>query len=73
MDLLPRNPAISYHYDNVLNGPHHVSSPELHPKYDYSKFIGGIMLMTCEQFQKVRMILLHDMIYRLIKGTRHLW
>ncbi|XP_071793692.1 beta-1,4-galactosyltransferase 7-like [Asterias amurensis] len=53
VDLLPRNPAISYHYDNVRNGPHHVSSPELHPKYDYSKFIGGIMLMTCEQFQKL--------------------
>ncbi|XP_022096628.1 beta-1,4-galactosyltransferase 7-like [Acanthaster planci] len=53
VDLLPRNPAITYHYANVQDGPYHVSAPDLHPKYDYKEFIGGIMLMTTKQFEQL--------------------
>ncbi|XP_038070699.1 beta-1,4-galactosyltransferase 7-like [Patiria miniata] len=53
VDLLPRNPAITYHYSNVKDGPYHVSAPELHPKYDYEEFIGGIILMSVEQFDQL--------------------
>lgn len=51
VDLLPLNKEISYAYpDNVA---YHVSSPELHPRYHYSKFIGGILLMSNWQFERV--------------------
>jgi N-terminal domain of galactosyltransferase/N-terminal region of glycosyl transferase group 7 len=52
VDLLPVNPNISYSYP--ANGPMHVSSPELHPKYHYEKFLGGILLITNKHFKQVR-------------------
>ena len=51
MDLIPLNPNLSYEYPS--EGPFHVSAKGLHPKYDYEKFLGGILLMTRDQFQKV--------------------
>jgi xylosylprotein 4-beta-galactosyltransferase len=51
VDLLPLNNNLNYGYPT--DGPFHVSAPFLHPKYHYPKFIGGIMLMTNEQFQMV--------------------
>ena len=51
VDLLPLNNNLKYGYPT--DGPFHVSAPFLHPKYHYPKFIGGIMLMSNEQFQKV--------------------
>ncbi|XP_028391239.1 beta-1,4-galactosyltransferase 7-like isoform X2 [Dendronephthya gigantea] len=51
VDLLPLNNDLNYGYPS--EGPFHVSSPSLHPKYHYAKFIGGIMLMSNEQFRKV--------------------
>lgn len=51
VDLLPLNPQLSYAYPE--NGPFHVASPELHPKYHYSTFVGGILLLTKEQFESV--------------------
>jgi len=51
VDLLPDNDKLSYAYPE--KGPFHVSSPELHPLYHYRTFIGGIFIMTKEQFEKV--------------------
>jgi len=53
VDLIPQNQNISYHYPAL--GPYHVSSPGLHPKYNYSKFLGGILLITKEHFRAVSM------------------
>ncbi|GAB1609526.1 beta-1,4-galactosyltransferase 7-like [Argonauta hians] len=52
VDLLPLNPNLSYAYPS--NGPFHVAAPNLHPRYHYSKFVGGILLLTFEDFQKTR-------------------
>lgn len=43
VDLLPMNDQLSYAYPNT--GPHHISSPDLHPRYHYFTFIGGILLI----------------------------
>ena len=51
VDLLPENDELSYGYPE--KGPFHVSSPELHPLYHYKTYIGGIFMMTKEQFEKV--------------------
>ena len=51
VDLLPTNDNLSYAYPE--KGPFHVSSPELHPLYHYKTFIGGIFIMTKEQYERV--------------------
>ena len=51
VDLLPMNDQLSYSFPDT--GPFHVASPELHPKYNYSTFVGGILLLTNEQFRLV--------------------
>ena len=51
VDLLPLNEAIHYSYPE--EGPLHISSPELHPLYHYKTFVGGILLLTREQFERV--------------------
>lgn len=43
VDLLPMNDQLSYAYPST--GPHHISSPDLHPRYHYFTFIGGILLI----------------------------
>lgn len=43
VDLLPMNDQLSYAFPSV--GPHHISSPDLHPRYHYFTFIGGILLI----------------------------
>ena len=53
VDLLPKNTKLSYKYEMVEDGPHHVSSPDLHPKYHYETFVGGILMMKSDTFQKV--------------------
>ncbi|XP_065828976.1 beta-1,4-galactosyltransferase 7-like isoform X2 [Oscarella lobularis] len=50
VDLLPLNPALDYSYPK--NGPFHVAAPDLHPKYHYKTFVGGILILTAEQFEK---------------------
>ncbi|XP_077992123.1 beta-1,4-galactosyltransferase 7-like [Glandiceps talaboti] len=50
VDLLPLNTDLKYTYDMVENGPHHISSPQLHPKYHYKTFVGGILMMKNEHF-----------------------
>lgn len=54
IDLLPMNDEVKYRYPT--EGPLHISSPELHPLYHYKKFVGGILSMTREQFQRVRIL-----------------
>ena len=51
VDLLPLNKDLKYSYP--ADGPLHIASPELHPLYHYKKFVGGILMMTGEHFQKV--------------------
>ncbi|EZA54390.1 hypothetical protein DMN91_002001 [Ooceraea biroi] len=51
VDLLPMNDQLSYSYPSA--GPHHVSSPDLHPRYHYFTFIGGILLIKREHFIQV--------------------
>lgn len=44
IDLLPLNNNLSYGFPD--DGPFHISSPELHPRYHYPTFIGGILLVS---------------------------
>lgn len=43
VDLLPTNDQLSYAYPSAR--PYHISSPDLHPRYHYNAFIGGILLI----------------------------
>lgn len=43
VDLLPLNDDLRYSYPE--KNPFHVSSPELHPRYHYPTFVGGILLV----------------------------
>lgn len=52
VDLLPLNDQLKY--DFPAAGPFHISSPETHPKYHYSTFIGGILLIRNEHFELVQ-------------------
>jgi xylosylprotein 4-beta-galactosyltransferase len=51
VDLIPINANLRYDYPK--SGPFHVASPQLHPKYHYKTFVGGILLITREHFEKV--------------------
>ncbi|KAJ1348442.1 Xylosylprotein 4-beta-galactosyltransferase [Parelaphostrongylus tenuis] len=52
VDLLPLNSEISYRFpgEGVVR---HISSPSYHPKYSYSKFIGGILMLTMNDYKAV--------------------
>lgn len=49
VDLLPLNDMLLYKYPE--NGPLHIASPQLHPKYHYETFVGGILLLKMEHFE----------------------
>lgn len=51
VDLLPVNDELLYIFPN--KGPYHISSPELHPRYHYPTFVGGILLIKREHFIQV--------------------
>lgn len=51
VDLLPLNKDLYYGFPD--KGPFHVSAPFLHPKYHYPTFVGGILIMSIAQFEKV--------------------
>ena len=51
VDLIPENPNITYQFPEL--GPYHLSAPGLHPKYNYEKFLGGILLITRDHFRAV--------------------
>ncbi|WKY02879.1 hypothetical protein Q1695_016291 [Nippostrongylus brasiliensis] len=52
VDLLPLNPNISYRFpgEGVVR---HISAPPYHPKYNYAKFIGGILMLTMNDYKAV--------------------
>lgn len=52
VDLLPLNDDLRYDYPGD-DGPLHIASPKLHPRYHYETFVGGILLIRREHFQKV--------------------
>ncbi|CAK1540924.1 unnamed protein product [Leptosia nina] len=52
VDLLPMNDNLKYKYPEF--GPIHISSPQTHPKYHYETFIGGILLVSRDQFELVK-------------------
>lgn len=43
VDLLPLNSQLKYSYPRT--GVYHISSPDLHPRYHYPTFVGGILLI----------------------------
>uniref|UniRef100_A0A1B6CJ92 Beta-1,4-N-acetylgalactosaminyltransferase n=1 Tax=Clastoptera arizonana TaxID=38151 RepID=A0A1B6CJ92_9HEMI len=49
VDLLPLNPNLSYQYPST--GLFHIASPELHPRYHYANFVGGILLVKKIDFE----------------------
>ena len=51
VDLLPINDQLSYQFPS--NGPFHLSAPNLHPKYHYEKYVGGILLIQNRHFVQV--------------------
>jgi xylosylprotein 4-beta-galactosyltransferase len=51
VDLLPNNNLLNYSYPN--DGPFHVSCPGLHPQYNYETFIGGILILTKQQYLNI--------------------
>ncbi|PAV88437.1 hypothetical protein WR25_06015 isoform A [Diploscapter pachys] len=52
VDLLPANPQIDYSFPQ-LGFVRHISSPEYHPKYNYTKFIGGILMLTMADYKAI--------------------
>ena len=51
VDLLPLNPNLTYAYPQT--GPLHLAAPNLHPKYHYKTFVGGILLINRDHFERV--------------------
>lgn len=51
VDLLPVNRNLSYSYPEI--GPHHLSSPNYHPQYNYDNYFGGILLISNGHFELV--------------------
>ncbi|EDW51124.1 beta1,4-galactosyltransferase 7 [Drosophila sechellia] len=51
VDLLPLNDNLHYEYPSSL-GPLHIAGPKLHPKYHYDNFVGGILLVRREHFNR---------------------
>lgn len=49
VDLIPTTHEIEYKYPE--SGPIHLASPELHPKYHYANYVGGILMLTHENFK----------------------
>lgn len=52
VDLLPLNRALSYAYP-ANGGPMHLAAPDLHPRYHYPTFVGGILLMSSVRFRQL--------------------
>lgn len=52
VDLLPLNNDLPYDYPQPQSVTH-VAAPGLHPKYNYSSFIGGILIVSSYIFRSV--------------------
>ena len=62
VDLLPLNQDLFYGYPQ--HGPFHISGPDLHPKYHYKTFVGGILSMSVKQFEEVTNFMANFKIYK---------
>lgn len=51
VDLLPLNDNLNYSFP--VQGVFHVAAPNLHPKYNYDTFVGGILLVNKKHFREV--------------------
>jgi len=51
VDLLPLNSALTYKFPK--GGPFHVASYKLHPNYVYPEFLGGILLISRNDFKLI--------------------
>uniref|UniRef100_F1KZB4 Beta-1,4-N-acetylgalactosaminyltransferase n=1 Tax=Ascaris suum TaxID=6253 RepID=F1KZB4_ASCSU len=52
VDLLPLNSNLSYSYPGI-GVVRHISSPQYHPKYSYARFIGGVLMLTLQDYKMV--------------------
>jgi len=52
VDLIPTTHQIKYEFPE--KGPVHIASPELHPKYHYPNYVGGILMLSLEHFRVCR-------------------
>lgn len=52
VDLIPINPKVPYEFPGI-GTIRHITSPQYHPKYHYAKFIGGILMLTMDDFKKI--------------------
>jgi xylosylprotein 4-beta-galactosyltransferase len=52
VDLLPLNPELKYRYPGNGNALH-IADPRLHPLYHYPDFVGGILLVTMTDFDRL--------------------
>lgn len=52
VDLIPTTHEIKYEFP--AEGPVHLASPELHPKYHYANYVGGILMLTHAHFRQCR-------------------
>nr|CAG4641102.1 EOG090X0AZ6 [Eulimnadia texana] len=52
VDLLPANPELRYDFPGQGKALH-LASPKFHPRYNYTTFVGGILLLTKEDFAKL--------------------
>ncbi|XP_050533706.1 beta-1,4-galactosyltransferase 7 [Daktulosphaira vitifoliae] len=52
VDLLPLNSLLDYHYP-PKGHVSHIAAPHLHPRYHYSSFVGGILLITKKHFIEI--------------------
>ncbi|KAI3381763.1 hypothetical protein SNEBB_005803 [Seison nebaliae] len=52
IDLLPESNLLSYQFP-IKSGIFHLSSPNIHPLYNYSTYLGGIVLIKNDLFEKI--------------------
>ncbi|XP_067935262.1 beta-1,4-galactosyltransferase 7-like [Watersipora subatra] len=51
VDLLPLNPLLDYGYPEGY--VFHVAAPNLHPLYHYKTFVGGILILTHQDYSRL--------------------
>lgn len=52
VDLLPMNPDLEYTFpgEGIVR---HIAAPQYHPKYNYEKFVGGILMLTTHDYKRI--------------------
>ncbi|MFH4977195.1 hypothetical protein AB6A40_003904 [Gnathostoma spinigerum] len=52
VDLLPMNQQLDYTFPG-FGIVRHISSPQYHPRYNYTKFVGGVLMLTMNDYKTV--------------------